>query len=465
MRKVLCLWLPILLTFMPVVALGDIYTGSGFFITQDGYFVTNYHVIRDASEIQLRDQKGRLHNAEVIRTDKANDLAILKAEGNFSYLPIANSRGIRRGSSVITVGYPHIDVQGLEPKVTEGIINSLSGIGDDPRVYQISAPVQAGNSGGPLVTNEGNVIGVVVSKLSASTMFKETGDIPQNVNYAVKSNYLSEVIASIPELDQKLKNANTKTLGNLIDLTAYVEKATAIVVAKQPAITSNEVTQKPPLPSPPTQKDSASGFKSLINLVQAGQYSSYGISIRAPDVAENGAVVPLEVTASSPLVNGEKLYVIVNDEFVSHLVIPQGYIEVRKFSIRSRMPQTGYLRGIIIDKQNKIRAASKEVQVRVGAAMNSSEYGGSFSHKVRAVKNYSDAEIKLLINSPMSDVNYLKTMIVKYGDAGNVVIGMTPAASKNPFIGITTVAGDYSNYNLEFVLNNGQKLFDSGSFQ
>ena len=189
------------------------------------------------------------------------------------------------------------------------------------------------------------------------------------------------------------------------------------------------------------------------------------LSIVAPDVAENGAVVPLEVTASSPLVNGEKLYVIVNDEFVSHIVIPQGRIEVQKFSIRSRMPQTGYLRGIIIDKQNKIRAASKEVRVGVGAAMNSSEPGGSFSHKVRAVKNHSDAEIKFLINSPMSDVNYLKTMNIKYGDSGNVVISLTTAASKNPFIGITTVAGDYSNYNLEFVLNTGQNLFYSGEFK
>lgn len=453
-----------MLASVPVVAFGAIYTGSGFFITQDGYFVTNYHVIRDASEIKLRDVKGNLHDAVVVRSDKANDLAILKANGNFNNLPIANSRGTRRGSSVITVGYPHIDVQGLEPKVTEGIINSLSGIGDDPRVFQISVPVQAGNSGGPLVTSEGNVIGIVVGKLSASTMFKETGDIPQNVNYAVKSNYLSEVISSVQGLDQKLKNANIKTLGSLADLTAYVEKATAIVIAERTVTKSNEPAQKQVLPSPSTQNDSTSSFNSLINSIRTGQYSSYGISIKAPSVAENGAVVPLEITASSPLVNGEKLYVIVNDEYVSHIVTPQGRIEVSKFSIRSRMPGTGYLRGVIIDQSNKIRAASIEVRVGHGAIMNSSEYGAPFSHKVRAVRNYSDAEIKVLINNPMSDVNYLKTLNIKYGDTGNVIISMTPAASKNPFVGITTTAGDFSRYDLEFSLSNGQIFTDGGAF-
>lgn len=457
-------WLTILLISIPSVSFGAIYTGSGFFITKDGYFVTNYHVIRDASEIQLRDIKGNIHKAQVIKTDKVNDLAILKAEGDFSCLPVANSRGIRRGTSVITIGYPHIDVQGLEPKVTEGIVNSLSGIGDDPRVFQISTPVQAGNSGGPLVTNEGNIIGIVVAKLSASTMFKETGDIPQNVNYAVKSNYLSEVIASIPELDQKLINTNKNALGSLANLTAYVEKATAIVIAEQPAKKSSEPIEEQTAPNPSNPPEISSNLKPIINLVKTGQFSSYGISIRAPDLAENGAVVPFEVTTSAPLVNGERLYLVVNDEYVSHIVIPQGRIEVRKFSVRCRMPMTGYLRGIVIDQSNKIRAASKEVQVKLGATMNSTEYGNSFSHKIRAAKNYSDAEIKILINSPMSGVNYLKNTTIKYGDTGNVVISMTPAASKNPYLGITTVASDYSNYGLEFTLSDGQKFTDSGEF-
>ena len=81
-----------------------------------------------------------------------------------------------------------MEIQGFSPKITKGEISSESGIGDDPRAWQISVPVQPGNSGGALLDESGNVVGVVVSKLGLKAA-KTTGDIPQNVNYAVKSTY------------------------------------------------------------------------------------------------------------------------------------------------------------------------------------------------------------------------------------------------------------------------------------
>lgn len=213
----------------------DFSTGSGFFVTPDGYFVTNYHVIAGAETIALFDVSSKMHMARVVRVDKANDIAVLKAEGKFKAIPVASSRIAKRGQSVITVGYPHTNIQGLEPKVTGGIINSLTGINNDARTFQVSVPLQSGNSGGPLVTLDGNVIGVVAMKLSALAVLEETGDLPQNVNYAVKSNYLIEVLIAIPGVERKLLPLSIRPFKDVAELTAVVEEATALVVSASDA--------------------------------------------------------------------------------------------------------------------------------------------------------------------------------------------------------------------------------------
>lgn len=209
----------------------DFTTGSGFFVTSDGYFVTNYHVIAGAKTIALFDVNSKMHMARVVRVDKANDIAVLKAEGKFKAIPVVTSRTAKRGQSVITVGYPHANIQGLEPKVTGGIVNSLTGLNNDARTFQISVPLQSGNSGGPLVTLDGNVIGVVSMKLSAISVLKETGDLTQNVNYAVKSNYLTEVLIGIPGVERKLLPPSIRSYKGVAELTAVVEEATALVVS------------------------------------------------------------------------------------------------------------------------------------------------------------------------------------------------------------------------------------------
>jgi hypothetical protein len=124
-------------------------SGSGFFVTPEGHFLTNYHVIEDAIRIVIQTPKGTLP-AKLIKADKVNDLALLKISGVSRPIPLAPSRGVRLGDGVFTIGFPNIQVQGIEPKLTRGEINSLSGIQDDPRYFQISTSVQPGNSGGPL---------------------------------------------------------------------------------------------------------------------------------------------------------------------------------------------------------------------------------------------------------------------------------------------------------------------------
>jgi S1-C subfamily serine protease len=142
--------------------------------------------------------------------DEANDIALLKAEGKFSPLPIAASRTVRLGNTVATVGFPDTGLQGFAPKLAKGEIASLSGAGDDPRHFQISVPVQPGNSGGALVDERGNVVGIVSAKLSARAALAESGELPENVNYAVKSSFLLGFLESVPDVSAKLKEPNTQ---------------------------------------------------------------------------------------------------------------------------------------------------------------------------------------------------------------------------------------------------------------
>jgi S1-C subfamily serine protease len=140
-----------------------------------------------------------------LSVDAANDLALLKADGRFAPLPITSSRTVKLGGTVATVGFPNIGLQGFAPKLAKGEIASLSGAADDPRYFQISVPVQPGNSGGALVDERGNVIGIVSAKLDASAALAATGALPENVNYAVKSSFLLSFLESVPEVSARLK--------------------------------------------------------------------------------------------------------------------------------------------------------------------------------------------------------------------------------------------------------------------
>jgi S1-C subfamily serine protease len=112
---------------------------------------------------------------------------------------------VKLGGTVATVGFPNTGIQGFAPKFAKGEIASLSGATDDARYFQISVPVQPGNSGGALVDVHGNVVGVVSAKLNASAALAASGALPENVNYAVKSSFLLSFLESVPDVASKLK--------------------------------------------------------------------------------------------------------------------------------------------------------------------------------------------------------------------------------------------------------------------
>jgi S1-C subfamily serine protease len=166
-------------------------TGTGFFVSADGYVVSAFHVIQDAEEIAVVLRSGDAVPAVLKGSDDANDIALLKvAVRGAKPLPVASSKGLAVGDQVFTIGYPLIDIEGQEQKTTFGRVNALSGMQDDVRFVQIDVPIQPGNSGGPLLDSHGRVVGVVARTLDPAALLKKVGTVPQNANYAVKSDYV-----------------------------------------------------------------------------------------------------------------------------------------------------------------------------------------------------------------------------------------------------------------------------------
>lgn len=259
--KKLVLFFAAVIAMSAGLAFGQV-TGSGFFITTDGYFVTNQHVVDAAKKVAIRTVNGKTYPAEVVRVDTANDLAILKAEGTFRALPVQTSQNVRRGDKVFTLGFPNTDVQGVEPKYTEGVISSLTGIRDEPNSFQISVSLQPGNSGGPLISSLGNVVGIVAAKLSAVAMVKSGRSLPENVNYAVKTNYLLELISTLPSMRGGMSAVRTKPAESMSDLATLAEAAVGLVVVE---IDKGQgvASRSPPPKTPPPEANPPNGVSGI----------------------------------------------------------------------------------------------------------------------------------------------------------------------------------------------------------
>lgn len=179
----------------------SIASGSGFFITTGGILATNAHVVDGAEKIEvtITNEVGNFtYKAKVLLVDAKNDVALLQIEDEkfkgLNQIPFGIIEQTDVGEKVFTIGFPLNDVMGSNFKVTDGIISSKTGIADDIRYYQISVPLQPGNSGGPLFNKEGNVIGLTSARLNSQAI----GTNIENVNYAIKSSYLLNLYNMLP---------------------------------------------------------------------------------------------------------------------------------------------------------------------------------------------------------------------------------------------------------------------------
>ena len=181
--------------------------GTAFLLNRNGVFVTNWHVVQGQKHITVALpgwHEGA--NAEVIIRDAVNDIALLRVgdiprlSGTCTDLPfqLTTENKLSLGQKVTTIGYPLAAILGSSPRFAEGVVSGTTGIRDDPRWLQISAQVEPGSSGSPLFDSDGNIIGIVVARLDDAKAFQMSNAIPQNVNFAIKADYLRNLVGMLP---------------------------------------------------------------------------------------------------------------------------------------------------------------------------------------------------------------------------------------------------------------------------
>jgi S1-C subfamily serine protease len=189
-------------------------TGSGFYISHQGHMITAYHVVREREFNWVRHgTPSRLLKATVLMRDAQQDLALLKVDAETTALSFAKWDDVPTGLEAYVLGYPLPNLQGRSIKITQGLINKEAVLQRGRRLFSFSAEVQTGNSGGPVLSPEGLVLGMVQSKLDAMKVVERTRDLPQNVNFAVNAEGLLRFAESaglqprvlVPDLSQILR--------------------------------------------------------------------------------------------------------------------------------------------------------------------------------------------------------------------------------------------------------------------
>ena len=165
--------------------------GSGFLASRGGHILTCAHVLSDEKTATIW-LDGERYEADLLNADRENDLALLKIRSGATFsgqpLPLVENPDYRMGQDVYTIGYPLASILGNRPRLSKGLISSVVGVKDNPKQLQVSAQVQPGNSGGPLLDENGTAIGIIQMTLNSQAVaLRSGGAMPQNVNFAIKA--------------------------------------------------------------------------------------------------------------------------------------------------------------------------------------------------------------------------------------------------------------------------------------
>jgi S1-C subfamily serine protease len=203
--------------------------GTGFSVSNQGYILTNNHVVAGCKTLTTGDGKP----VQVVSKNVKADLALLKADYTPSSVAVFRSGAAPRlGDAVVVFGFPLRGILSSEGNVSTGILSATSGLQNDVRFVQISAPVQPGNSGGPLFDSSGHVLGVVVGKLDALEVARTTGDVPQNVNFAV---HWSEVRSFLDEEGVQYRKEPSLRGVSTRDIATLASKISVAIQCARPA--------------------------------------------------------------------------------------------------------------------------------------------------------------------------------------------------------------------------------------
>ncbi len=175
--------------------------GTGF-VVAEGYMVTAAHVLRDKDSVWVGPiEPRRWLKAQVVKVNEQHDLALIAVKLDAPGLSLARWSEVPNGLEVFVVGFPQPRLQGLSKKITQGLINgnrSDRNESFDSGYFQFSAEVQQGNSGGPIFSPDGLVVGMVQKKLNALSVAEKTNDLPVNVSYGLKSSEIVNFLAGTP---------------------------------------------------------------------------------------------------------------------------------------------------------------------------------------------------------------------------------------------------------------------------
>jgi|HubBroStandDraft_1064217.scaffolds.fasta_scaffold00449_24 S1-C subfamily serine protease len=167
---------------------------TGIAVSAQGDIVTSDHGVNSCGSMSIHT-RALVLPAKIVARDRLNDLALLHIDHGFAAPAIfRDGAGIRQAETVLAIGFPYGAQYASSATVTSGSISSLTGARDDTRLLQFTAPIQPGNSGGPVLDPSGHVVGLVTAKMNASPAGPASGDIPQNVNLAIKSSVIREFL-------------------------------------------------------------------------------------------------------------------------------------------------------------------------------------------------------------------------------------------------------------------------------
>ncbi len=201
--------------------------------TVSGYVVTSNHVVSGCNEVSVISSLGEELPAWVVLRDQVKDIALLKvcdADKLPPALPLAKTKA-RLGTSVFTIGFPRLHVMGKTPKLFTGVISSVNGLRDDPASYHTTVPIQPGNSGGPLLNMNGEVVGLVTSMLGVRD--KENGNLRllQNASCVLKIASVKKLLPLLPKQDHLIE-VLPRSSASLEALAERIEGSVLIVIAK-----------------------------------------------------------------------------------------------------------------------------------------------------------------------------------------------------------------------------------------
>lgn len=198
-------------------------TGTGFYVARDGALITNNHVVAECGQMRISDGHEGIP-AKIVAVDPQRDLALLRAPHSADAIAVFRSDKIGLGENVVVVGFPLSGLLSSSPIVTSGIVSALAGMHDNARELQISAPIQPGNSGGPLFDGTGRIAGVVVATLDTVRLARAIGVVPENLNFAIKGSEARQFLAA------NGVSVETAERGQDLSTAAIAEHATKMTV-------------------------------------------------------------------------------------------------------------------------------------------------------------------------------------------------------------------------------------------